>query len=191
MSEQKPLFDDDDDDEYDINFGKYADISVDSDKEDLCDMFLSLSPGLRNIVVDIFKNAERKSKIYSDILTLLKTTKELYLMKRQTQNKRYMDTLEKTWETTIEKKQRLDTIIEYAEFFNIYPAGKEDLFFENFYNSCIKTFIGHSGGKRKKSKSKKVKKVKKVKRVKVKKCLNKSTFGELINLTMVKVFNHF
>ena len=154
MSEQKPLFENEDEDEYDIDFEKYTDISVDSDKEDLCDMFLSLSPGLRNIVVDIYKNAERKSKIYSDILTLLKTTKELYLMKREIQNKKYMDTLEKTWETTIEKKQRLDTIIEYAEFFNIYPSGKEDLFFENLYKSCIKTFIDHSGGKRKR-KSKK------------------------------------
>jgi len=153
MSEQNPLFEDDED-EYDIDFKKYTDISVDSDKEDLCDMFLSLSPGLRNIVVDIYKNAERKSKIYSDILTLLKTTKELYLMKREIQNKKYMDTLEKTWETTIEKKQRLDTIIEYAEFFNIYPAGKEDLFFENLYKSCIKTFIDHSGGKRKSKKGK-------------------------------------
>ena len=148
MSKQNQLFDD----EYDIDFVKYTDISIDSDKDALCEMFLLLSQGLRNIVVNICKNAENKSKIYSDILTLLNTTSELYLMERQTLNKKYMETLEKIWETTIEKKQRLDTIIEYAEFFNIYPRGKEDLFFENFYNSCIKFFINHSGGKRKKSK---------------------------------------
>ena len=148
MSKQNQLFDD----EYDIDFEKYTDISIDSDKDALCEMFLLLSQGLRNIVVNICKNAENKSKIYSDILTLLNTTSELYLMERQTLNKKYMETLEKIWETTIEKKQRLDTIIEYAEFFNIYPRGKEDLFFENFYNSCIKFFINHSGGKRKKSK---------------------------------------
>jgi hypothetical protein len=74
--------------------------------------------------------------------------------------------LEKTWE----QKQRLDTIIEYAEFFNIYPAGKEDLFFENLYKSCIKTFIDHSGGKRKSKKSKSKKsKSKKSKKSKSKK----------------------
>lgn len=159
MSKLNPFFhdDDDDNDEYDIDFKKYTDTSIDSEKDALCEMFLLLSPGLQDIVVNILKNAENKSKIYSDILTLLKTTRELYLMKRETFNKKYMETLERTWETTIEKKQRLDTIIEYAEFFNIYPTGKEDLFFKNFYNSCIKFFINHSGGKRKKGKSKKMK----------------------------------
>jgi hypothetical protein len=159
MSKLNPFFHDDDydqdQDKYDVDFKKYTDASFDSDKDALCEMFLLLSPGLRDIVVNILKNAENKSKIYSNILTLLKTTRELYLMKREKLNKKYMEILERTWETTIEKKQRLDTIIEYAEFFNIYPTGKEDIFFENFYNSCVKFFINHSGGKSKKCKSKK------------------------------------
>jgi hypothetical protein len=171
MSKQKSNLvsedDDDDDDDYDIDFKKYTDASIDYDKDALCEMFLLLSPGLRNVVVDILKNAENKSKIYSDILTLLKTTRELYLMKREKYNKKYIETLETTLETTFEKKQRLDTIIEYAEFFNIYPTGNEDLFFKDFYNSCIKFFINHSGGKRKKGKktikNKKSKKSKKSK----------------------------
>ncbi len=154
MSKLNPSFHDDDYNKNNVDFKKYTDPSIDSDKNDLCEMFLLLSPGLRDIVVNILKNAENKSKIYSDILTLLKTTRELYLMKMETLNKKYMETLERTWKTTIKQKQRLDTIIEYAEFFNIYPTGKEDLFFENFYNSCIKPFINHSGGKSQKGKSK-------------------------------------
>lgn len=173
MNKQNPFFHDDDydQDKYDIDFKKYTDASVDSDKDALCEMFLLLSPGLRNVVVNILKNAENKSKIYSDILNLLKTTRELYLMKRETFNKKYMETLERTLETTFEKKQRLDTIIEYAEFFNIYPTGKEDLFFKNFYNSCIKFFINHSGGKRKKGK--KTIKIKNLKKSKKSKKYNK------------------
>ena len=166
-------------------------------------MFLSLSPGLRNIVVDIYKNAERKSTIYSDILTLLKTTMELYLMKRETLNKNYMKMLEITLETTLEKKQRLDTIIEYDEFFNIYPTEKEDLdlFFKILYNSCIKDYILYtsqpifeepqdsddefnakdfSGGKRRKRKSKKIKSKKdKSKKYKSKKNKNKSKSNKI------------
>lgn len=165
MNKQNPDLVGDDDDDYENNF---------------CEMFNGLSKGLLVPVVNICNQAKNKSKIYSDILTLLKTTRELYLMKRETLNKNYMKTLEITLETTLEKKQRLDTIIEYAEFFNIYPTEKKDLdlFFKILYNSCIKDYILYTsqpifeepqdsddefnaedflGGKRRKRKSKKIK----------------------------------
>jgi hypothetical protein len=132
-----------------------------------CVFFDTLSPGLKDSVVSICETAKNKSKIYSDIISLLKITKELYLSNSIPQVDKYIKMLEDIWETSKNNIKTLDTILNlYKEQYPTENINK-DLFFSQFFEYCIKDYILYTsqtifedylGGKRRKLKSKKLKK---------------------------------
>ena len=114
---------------------------MDKNINNFCDFFDTLSQGLKNSVVSICENSKNKSKIYSNINSLVTTIIQLTQEENIFYNEKHSNILKNTLIQYQNNKRMLDTILNLYK--QQYPTENinEDLFILKLFNSCIKDYI--------------------------------------------------